>query len=137
MAMQWALARGDTTSARAVTKTELQQRGGLLSRDDSPPDGVYLDARLLLAVGDTAAAERTLDAPLNNLAKLHSYLLRYLPLAGGLVRIMALRADLAGTRGDGLTARRWASAVVTLWSGAEPALQPVVTRMRRIAQVPR
>ena len=133
MAMQWALARGDTTSARAVTKTELQQRGGLLSRDDSPPDGVYLDARLLLAVGDTAAAERTLDAPLNNLAKLHSYLLRYLPLAGGLVRMMALRADLAGTRGDGLTARRWASAVVTLWSGAEPALQPVVRRMKQIA----
>ena len=131
--MQWALARGDTTSARAVTKTELQQRGGLLSRDDSPPDGVYLDARLLLAVGDTAAAERTLDAPLNNLAKLHSYLLRYLPLAGGLVRMMALRADLAGTRGDGLTARRWASAVVTLWSGAEPALQPVVRRMKQIA----
>jgi len=133
MAMQWALARGDTTSARAVTATELQQRGGLLSREDSPPDGVYLDARLLLAIGDTAAAERTLDAPLNNLAKLHSYLLRYLPLAGGLVRMMALRADLAGTHGDGLTARRWASAVVTLWSGSEPALQPVVRRMKQIA----
>ncbi len=120
---------------RAVTTTELQQQGGLLSRDDSPPDGVYLDARLLLAVGDTAAAERTLDAPLNNLAKLHSYLLRYPPLAGGLVRMMALRADLAGTHGDGLTARRWASAVVTLWSGSEPAVQPVVRRMKQIVQM--
>ena len=134
MAMQWALARGDTASVRAVTTTELQQRGGLLSRDDSPPEGVYLDARLLLAVGDTAAAERTLDAPLNNLAKLHSYLLRYLPLAGGLVRMMALRAELAGTHGDGPTARRWASVVVTLWSGSEPAVQPVVRRMSRILE---
>ncbi len=135
MTLQWALARGDTASARAATATELQHRGGLLSRDDSPPDGVYLDARLLLAIGDTAAAERTLDAPLNNLAKLHSHLLRYLPLAGGLIRMMALRADLAGTHGDALTARRWASAVVTLWSGSEPALQPVVKRMKHIVEM--
>ncbi len=135
MAMQWALTQGDTASARATITVELGQRGGLLSRDDSPPDGVYLDARLLLALRDTAAAEQTLDAPLNNLARLHSYLLRYLPLAGGLVRIMALRADLAAARRDDRTARRWASAVVTLWSGGEPALHPVVTRMRQILQV--
>ncbi len=135
MAMQWALAHGDTTGPRATVTAKLEQRGGLLSREDYPPDGAYLDAHLLLAVGDTAAAERTLDAPLNNLAKLHSYLLRYLPLAGGLVRMMALRADLAGTHGDGLTARRWASAVVTLWSGSEPAVQPVVRRMKQIVQM--
>ncbi len=135
MAMQWALAHGDTTGPRAAVTAKLEQRGGLLSREDYPPDGAYLDAHLLLAVGDTAAAERTLDAPLNNLAKLHSYLLRYLPLAGGLVRMMALRADLAGTHGDGLTARRWASAVVTLWSGSEPAVQPVVRRMKQIVQM--
>jgi len=135
MAMQWALAHGDTTGPRATVTAKLEQGGGLLSREDYPPDGAYLDAHLLLAVGDTAAAERTLDAPLNNLAKLHSYLLRYLPLAGGLVRMMALRADLAGTHGDGLTARRWANAVVTLWSGSEPAVQPVVRRMKQIVQM--
>jgi tetratricopeptide (TPR) repeat protein len=133
MAMQWALAQGDTASARATITSELGQRGGLLSRDDSPPDGVYLDARLLLALGDTAAAERTLDTPLNSLARLHSYLLRYLPLAGSLVRMMALRAEVADWRGDAPTARRWAEAVLVLWSGAEPALRPVVARMRQIA----
>jgi len=134
MAMQWALAQGDTASVRATITQELGLRGGALARDDSPPDGVYLDARLLLALGDTGVAEQTLDAPLNNLARLHSYLLRYLPLAGGLVRMMALRADMAAARADEGTARRWASAVVTLWSGAEPALQPVVTRMKRISR---
>jgi len=133
MAMQWALAQGDTASARATITSELGQRGGLLARDDSPPDGVYLDARLLLALGDTAAAERTLDTPLNSLARLHSYLLRYLPLAGSLVRMMALRAEVADWRGDAPTARRWAEAVLVLWSGAEPALRPVVARMRQIA----
>jgi len=134
MAMQWALAQGDTASVRATITQELGLRGGALARDDSPPDGVYLDARLLLALGDTGVAEQTLDAPLNNLARLHSYLLRYLPLAGGLVRMMALRADMAAARADEGTARRWASAVVTLWSGAEPALQSVVTRMKRISR---
>ncbi len=49
--------------------------------------------------------------------------------------MMALRADLAGTHGDALTARRWASAVVTLWSGSEPALQPVVKRMKHIVEM--
>jgi len=137
MAVQWALAQRDTPSARTTVTAALRQRGGLLSREDTPPDGVYLDARVLLAVGDTGAAEQTLDAPLNNLARLHSYLLRYLPLAGGLVRMMALRADVAAARGDDRTARRWATAVVTLWSGAEPALQPVVARMKQIVQMAR
>ena len=132
--MQWALAQRDTASARATIVAEVRRRGGLLAREDTPPDGVYLDARLLLAVGDTGAAEQTLDAPLNNLSRLHSYLLRYLPLAGALVRMMALRADVAAARGDGRTARRWASAVVTLWSGAELALRPLVTRMKQLAQ---
>jgi len=133
MTMQWALAHGDTTAARATIAAEIGQRGGLLSRDDSPPDGVYLDARLLLALGDTSAAERTVDTPLNSLARLHSYLLRYLPLAGSLVRMMALRAEVADRRGDAPTARRWAEAVVVLWSGAEPVLQHVVGRMKQIA----
>ena len=134
MAMQWALAHGDSASVCAAIAAELAKRGGLLSRDDTPPEGVYLDARLLLALGDTTAAERTLDAPLNNLPRLHSYLLRYLPLAGSLVRAMVLRADLAAARGDRATAGRWATAVVTLWSGAEPALQPIVARMKQIAR---
>ncbi len=133
MARQWALAHRDTMSVRAALATELAQHRGVLAREDSPPDGVYLAARLLLAVGDTAAAERTLDAPLNELSSLHGALLRYTPLAGALVRMMALRAQVAERRQDRQTAQRWAAAVVALWSGAEPALQDVVTEMRQIA----
>ncbi len=133
MARQWALAHGDTTAVRAALAAELERHHGVLAQEDSPPDGVYLDARLLLAVGDTTAAERTLDAPLNDLSSLHGALFRYLPLAGALVRMMALRAEVADQRRDPRTARRWAAAVVALWSGAEPALRSVVTRMQEIA----
>src|SRR5207247_10670536 len=61
---------------------------------------------LLLAVGDSATAARTLDAPLDSLVALHTAALEYIPLAGCLVRMMALRADLAAARGDSEVARR-------------------------------
>src|SRR5439155_3246183 len=98
------------------------------------PDGVYMNTRLLVALGDTATAERTLSAPLDSLVALHTATLQYMPLAGCLVRNMALRAELAAVRGDMSTARRWAGAVATLWAGAEPALRPTVDRMTRIVQ---
>src|SRR2546428_7801191 len=53
-----------------------------------------------LAVGDTATAVRTLDAPLDSLVALHTATLRFLPIAGALVRMMALRANLAVARGE-------------------------------------
>jgi tetratricopeptide (TPR) repeat protein len=134
MLLQWRLAHGDTAGVRATLDSLSRIRGGRLATGESTPDGVYLEARLLLAVGDSATAARMLDAPLDSLTALHSATLRFLPLAGCLVRMMALRADLAAAQGDVRTARSWASAVVTLWSGAEPALQPVVTRMKRITQ---
>ncbi|HYL55439.1 MAG TPA: hypothetical protein VEU73_07660 [Gemmatimonadales bacterium] len=137
MLLQWRLTHGDTALVRATLDSLSRAGGGRLATGESTPDGVYLDARLLLAVGDSAAAGRTLDAPLDSLVALHSATLQYLPLAGCLVRMMALRADLAAAQGDGRTARSWASAVMSLWSGAEPALQPLVTRMRRIAQMAR
>jgi len=133
MLLQWRLAQGDTTRVRATLDSLSRAGGGSLATGESPPDGVYVDARLLLAVGDTATVERTLDAPLDSLAGLHTLTLQYLPLAGSLVRMMALRAELAAARSEARVAQRWAPAVVALWSGAEPALEPVVTRMKRIA----
>jgi len=93
-----------------------------------------MNTRLLVALGDTATAERTLSAPLDSLVALHTATLQYMPLAGCLVRNMALRAELAARARDMSTARRWAGAVATLWAGAEPALLPTVDRMTRIVQ---
>jgi len=137
MVLQWRLAHGDSAFVRGQLDSLSRAGGGSLATGDATPDGVYIDARLLLAVGDSATAARTLDAPLDSLVALHTAALEYIPLAGCLVRMMALRADLAAARGDSEVARRWANAVVTLWSSAEPALQPTVARMRRIAAAAR
>jgi tetratricopeptide (TPR) repeat protein len=137
MVLQWRLAHGDTASVRALLDSLSRAGGGRLASGESTPDGVYIDARLLLAVGDTATAVRTLDAPLDSLVAVHTATLEYLPLAGCLVRMMALRAELAAARGDAPTARRWASAVAALWGAAEPALQPTVLRMSKILQATR
>src|SRR2546429_5106499 len=59
-----------------------------------------MNTRLLVALGDTATAERTLSAPLDSLVALHTATLQYMPLAGCLVRNMALRAELAAVRGE-------------------------------------
>ena len=132
MRLQWSLAHGDTTLVRRALDSLARGGSGRLATGESIPDGVYVDARLLLAVGDTATAVRTLDAPLDSLVALHTATLRFLPIAGALVRMMALRANLAVARGEEQTARRWARAVVTLWSGAEPALRPTITAMNGI-----
>jgi hypothetical protein len=135
MRQQWALAHHDTAWVRVALDSVKRGRGGRFSTGESTPDGAYLDARLLLAVGDTVSAIGTLDSPLDSLVGLHTWTLRYVPLAGCFVRMMALRATLAAARGERDVARRWGRAVVTLWSGAEPALQPVVARMRSIVGV--
>ncbi len=134
MAMQWALAQGDSTLVRASLDTLLKEFGRPPTSEEASSEGVYIDARLYLALGDTASAERYLDGTLDNLPGVYSALLRFLPLAGSLVRMMALRGELAAARGENRTARRWASAVIALWLGSEPALQPTVARMKHIVQ---
>ena len=137
MAMQWALAHGDSAVVRADVATLLRERGAEPPADAQSIEGVYLTARLLLALGDTAGAARYMDGSLETLSRAYSALLAYLPMAGTLVRMMALRAELAAARGETSIASRWASAVVALWSGAEPVLQPTVERMRGIVQAAR
>lgn len=132
--MQWALAQGDSTLVRASLDTLLKEFGRPPTSEEASSEGVYIDARLYLALGDTASAERYLDGTLDNLPGVYSALLRFLPLAGSLVRMMALRGELAAARGENRTARRWASAVIALWLGSEPALQPTVARMKHIVQ---
>ncbi len=137
MEMQWGLAHGDTASVRAGLDTLRAESGAAPSAADISSDAAYIQTRLLLAVGDTTAAVRRLDGTLDNLPEVYSALLDYMPLAGCLVRMMALRADLAAARGDRSTARHWAGAVVALWGGAESPLQPTVLRMSRILQATR
>ncbi|HSY80617.1 MAG TPA: serine/threonine-protein kinase [Gemmatimonadaceae bacterium] len=134
LARQWYVARGDTAREREYI-TEENARLRLAMPGDADPAGPFLDARLALAIGDTANAIAELD--FHGLQAIPRFGLR---LTDGpsetapFVRSMALRADLAHDQGDARTAGHWARAVVTLWGGADPELQPVVSRARALLQ---
>jgi hypothetical protein len=129
--MQWELARGDTAELRNHFKAIRDARRGMRPGDVAF-DGTYHEARLLLAIGDTAGATELLDLSLDALPTLGTWLLDQLPQVATLVRGMALRAELAGRAGDWPTARRWAQNVVVLWSGADPELRPTVRSMQEL-----
>jgi serine/threonine protein kinase/tetratricopeptide (TPR) repeat protein len=134
--MQWELAQGDTAGLRAHFKklAEVQRD---LRPGDVAFDGTYHEAWLLLAIGDTAEATHLLDLSLQALPTMRTDLLDQLPQVATLVRGMALRAELAARASDPATARHWANDVVLLWSGADPELQPTVSRMRQLSQEPK
>ncbi len=129
----WALERRDTLTIRATLDTLHAARADLRPGDVAI-SGTYLEARVLLAIGDTAAATDLIRRPLEAIATLGTGLIDNVDQAAALVRAMALRADLASHAGDSVAARRWAAPVVELWSKADTEeLQATWERMRRIA----
>jgi hypothetical protein len=129
MAMQWALARGDTAGVRAQFR-KLREVQRDIRPGDVAFDGTFHQAWLLLAIGDTAEATRLLDLTLEALPTIGTDLIDQLPEVTTLIRGMALRAELASKAADTTTATRWAQHVVQLWSGADIELQAVVTKLR-------
>lgn len=100
--------------------------------DGAYPDAVLAETRLLLAAGDSTAAANWLDRYLPRVRFFTPGVLTSDDVAlAGLVRLMALRADLAAASRDTSLARRWAAPVVALWSGADAELQPVVRRLAK------
>ena len=125
-----ALARRDTAGAR-VTLTSFAAEW----RDElgpPTPDVALPGAVMWLALRDTVMAVRWLDRTLD-VAAYDPKTLGDQARVATFVRGMALRADLAMKQRDPRTARRWASAVATLWAGADRSLQPVVARMTAYA----
>jgi tRNA A-37 threonylcarbamoyl transferase component Bud32/tetratricopeptide (TPR) repeat protein len=131
LVMQWKLARGDTAGVRQEFR-KLQLARQAMRPGDVAFDGTYHEARVLLALGDSAGASRLLDLSLEALPTLGPDLLDQVPEAATLVRGMALRAELAAQAGDTAMSRRWARNVLSLWSQADPELQPTVHRMEEI-----
>jgi tetratricopeptide (TPR) repeat protein len=131
--LQWRLAQGDTGAVRQRLAAVAAARRFV------PPgavaiDATYNEAWLALGLGDAAGARRRLDAPLTALPTLGNALLTEVPQAAALVRAMGLRAELAAGAGDRERAQWWGRAVVTLWSDADPVLQPFVHRMEILSQ---
>jgi hypothetical protein len=128
--MQWAAARNDS-----VRLNELFDRLTAIRLDNLPGElsieGAYQEAWAMLVSGDTARAAAHLDRSLSALETLGEHLVIQMPQAPGLVRAMALRAELAAALGDVETARQWAEPVVLLWRDADvEELQAIVNTMR-------
>jgi len=129
---QWALAHGDTARVR-TERARLARLRSHRRPGDVAVDGTYLEAVLLLQIGDSGAATQLLDLSLTALPTLGTYLLDQVPQAAALVRAMALRADLAGRAGDKTTAEHWARGVLDMWASADAPLAPTLASMRALA----
>lgn len=129
--LEQALAAGDVPAFRAVYGALARARS-LHRPGDTAMDYTFMESWMLRALGDTAEAVAHLDQSLDALPTLGVYLLDYPSQGAGLVRAMALRAELAAAAGDRAAAARWGSAVATLWATADPELQTYVHRMRAL-----
>jgi eukaryotic-like serine/threonine-protein kinase len=125
-----ALARGDSTRARALLAEA--QGTGVGYAPGLSVDMNFRRAVVAVALADTAAALRELDPVLHALPTLAPTLLRHISQIAGLVRALAVRAEIAEARHDRVTASQCASAVVALWGGADEELQPLVRRMKSL-----
>jgi serine/threonine protein kinase len=135
LAMQWALAHGWTDSVLVRFRRLNDQRTQLSLLPGNLDLGhVYQEAWLLLEVGDTVQAVSHISQVLSALGALRTSVLTEPQQAAGLVRIMALRAELAARRQDSSVAKQWASSVATIWSQAGPELDSLVDRMLEISE---
>jgi hypothetical protein len=98
-------------------------------------DYTYQLSWLRAVSGDSAGALSQLERSLNALPSVSTSSLRQAASAGATMRAMVLYANLASRLGKRDSAARWAQAVVDLWEGADPLLQPTVTEMRNLARV--
>ncbi len=128
LAAEAALDRGDSARARQY----LTMRGQV-DPENSAPEAVFAEARLLLELGDSSGAVAWLDRMFTAVPQLDPGVVSQVTNAAALVRSMALRAELAARQHDAALAARWARPVVTLWQHCDPFLEPTVRRMAQLA----
>ncbi|MFN2602512.1 MAG: protein kinase [Gemmatimonadaceae bacterium] len=95
-------------------------------------DVVFQEAWLRAALGDKAGAARQLDNALRGVSGGASGIMRNPLLVASFVRAMTLRAELAAEARQPAEARKWASAVISLWGNGDFVTQPIVERMRKL-----
>jgi hypothetical protein len=96
-------------------------------------DNTFQEAWLLLAMRDTAAAQRRLCVPLSALPSLGIGLLVDVPQAAAVGRSLALCARLAAQRGNRAAAQHWALALIELWATADSSLKASLAEFQPLA----
>ncbi len=130
---QVAFAEGDTVPARRMFEDLRVLRRGEPAAPRSV-DAAFAEAWLLASLGDSQQAIAWLDPALAAIPAMAPEAFTDLPRAGVLVRAMVLRAELAERVGDRAGAARWARAVESLWSNADPFLKPLVQRLKHLTE---
>jgi hypothetical protein len=130
--IQQAYARHDVklVSALLDSSAEVARRG---RPGDKSLDFTFQEARVRLAIGDTAVAIGLLDNALGALPGFSSENLQELGAAAAAGQAMVLRARLAAARGDMNTAHRWARGVVLLWESSDPPMRVIANDMKALA----
>jgi hypothetical protein len=129
--MQRAFGRGAWSSVRAHFDT-LERIRRVDRAGDIALDITYQEAWLLLQLRDTARAQRHLCTPLSALSTLSTRVLRDVPQAAAVGRSLALCAELAARSGERAPARHWATALSTLWSGADAPVMPQLVKVHSL-----
>lgn len=95
-------------------------------------DVVYCEAWLRAQIGDPLGASRELDKALAGLPVALPTFLGSSTSAASLVRVMALRAELASQLQQAASAKSWATAVIQLWERGDFITAPTIERMRKL-----
>jgi eukaryotic-like serine/threonine-protein kinase len=124
-----ALNRGNRASAAAHADSLSALTSSLLPGNMGLDRTLHL-ARVRLALGDTAAAIRTLDGALADLPSARPILLRAVQQASSVGNALLMRAQLAAATGDRATAARYSSAIASLWAGGDPEFRASVAQLQ-------
>ncbi len=131
--LQVALVRGDTGAVRQGIASFGRERRGI-TPENLTLDALVPEAALILRTGDARGAVSWLDPTLAALPLVAPQLLSSPVRAASLATAAMLRARSAALAGDVEGARRWGTAVVILWSDADPFLQDMVREARMLAR---
>ncbi len=126
------IARGETAAARRRLQSVYDAQAASAPAGERAAVTVLQETRLLLALGDSAAATTRLLEVLDNLQVAPTLLIDEPAQAASLVRAMALAAELAAARGDRAASRVWAARTIALWSGCDEPWQPLIRRMQAL-----
>ena len=126
---------GDLPRARrTLAELRNQRRWQALDASAVTPDGYYAEAAVLFALGDPNGAAAWLDTYLGAVPAADVQNFLDVARAGPFVRAMALRAEIAAALGEPAEARRWAHALLALWSASDDVLAPVTRRMTELVR---
>ena len=131
MAAQRAMAAGDTAAVRDSLETFASYRNAWTAHLRTL-DTQIAEMRLLAELGEMEAAIEWVEPTLSLLPQVDPESLARPEGVGPLLRIAALRAEIADRLGRGVEAARWARAVTILWADADPFLRPRLEALERL-----